>query len=211
MLRSAWIPERAAGPVTPAKKPATDLPVMLFKHQGAWEAWLVRHFESSGGLWLRLAKKSATLQSVTYQEALDVALCHGWIDGRRNRYDEESWLQKFTPRGPKSIWSKINRAKALELIERGCMHPAGLAAIERAKDNGRWAAAYDSHRTAVPSGDFQVALDKNPKAKAFFPTLNSQNKYAVLFRIQTAKKDTTRQKRIDQFTRMLEKHEKLYP
>jgi len=197
--------------VNTARKSDKDLPVMLFKNQKAWEAWLVKHFDSSAGLWLRLAKKSAKLQSVSFQEALEVALCHGWIDSQAKSFDEESWLQKFTPRGPKSIWSKINRAKAIELIEQGRMRAAGLAAIERAKENGRWEAAYDSHRTAVPPSDFETALNKSPKAKAFFATLNSQNRYAILFRIQTAKKPATRQKRIDQFIRMLEKHEKLYP
>ncbi len=183
---------------------------MLFKHQEAWEAWLSKHFDSSAGLWLRLARKSANLQSVSYQEALDVALCYGWIDGQKKGYDEESWLQKFTPRRPKSIWSKVNQVKALELIKQGRMQPAGLAAIESAKRDGRWDAAYDSHRTAVPSRDFQEALDKNPKAKAFFATLNSQNRYSILFRIQTAKKVETRQKRIRQFVQMLAKHQKLY-
>jgi uncharacterized protein YdeI (YjbR/CyaY-like superfamily) len=148
---------------------------------------------------------------VSYQEALEVALCYGWIDGQKKSFDEESWLQKFTPRGPKSIWSKINRAKALELIEKGRMQAAGLAAIEKAKENGRWEAAYDSHRTAAPPGDFETALNNSHKAKSFCATLNSQNRFAILFRIQTAKKPETRQKRIDQFIRMLEKHEKLYP
>ena len=195
----------------PTKKPAQELPIKLFKHPTDWETWLAKHFDSSTGLWLRLAKKSAKLQSVTYPEALEVALCFGWIDGQKKSYDEETWLQKFTPRGSKSIWSKINRAKALELIKSNRMQAAGLAAIENAKANGRWAAAYDSHRTAVPSADFQSALDKSPKAKAFFATLNSQNRYAILFRIQTAKKPETRQKRIDKFIQMLENHEKLYP
>ena len=188
-----------------------DLPMMLFKHQHAWEAWLVKHGGSSTGIWLRFAKKSVTLRSVTYQEALDVALCHGWIDSQAKSYDEESWLQKFTPRGKRSIWSKSNRAKAMDLIENGRMQAAGRAAIERAKENGRWEAAYDSHRTAVPPADLTTALEKHPKANAFFATLNSQNRYAILFRIQTAKKDETRKKRIDQFIRMLEKHEKLHP
>jgi uncharacterized protein YdeI (YjbR/CyaY-like superfamily) len=183
----------------------------LFEHQKAWEAWLAAHFDSSAGVWLRLAKKSAELQSVTYQEALEVALCYGWIDGQKKTYDADSWLQKFTPRGSKSIWSKINRDKALELIERGRMQAAGLAVIEVARQNGRWEAAYDSHRTALPPADFQEALDKNPEAGAFFATLNSQNRYAILFRIQTARKAETRRKRIDQFIGMLEKHEKLYP
>jgi uncharacterized protein YdeI (YjbR/CyaY-like superfamily) len=185
--------------------------VMLFKHPKTWEAWLGSHGDSSAGLWLRLAKKSAKLQSVSYQEALEVALCHGWIDGQKQRFDAESWLQKFTPRGPRSIWSKINRAKALELVAQGRMRRAGLAAIARAKDNGRWEAAYDSHRSAVPPRDFHLALNKSPKAKAFFATLNRQNRYAMLFRIQTAKKVETRQKRIKQFVQMLAKHEQLYP
>lgn len=184
---------------------------MLFKHQKAWEAWLEKHFDSSSGVWLRLAKKSAKLQSVTYHDAVEGALCHGWIDGQGKSYDEESWLQKFTPRGPKSIWSKINRTKALELVKKKRMQSGGLAAIKRAKDNGRWESAYDSHRTAVPPKDFQKALNKNAQAKAFFAILNSQNRYAILFRIQTAKRDETRQKRIDQFIGMLEKHQKLYP
>ena len=194
-----------------AETPKTDLPVVLFKDQKAWEAWLRKHFASAAGVWLRVAKKSAQLQSVSYQEALEVALCYGWIDGQKKSFDEECWLQKFTPRGPKSIWSKINRAKALDLIEHGQMRPAGLAAIESAKKNGRWDAAYDSHRTAAPPSDFIIALNKDMKAKAFFATLNSQNRYAILFRIQTAKKVETRQKRINQFVEMLAKHEKLYP
>jgi uncharacterized protein YdeI (YjbR/CyaY-like superfamily) len=185
--------------------------VMLFKHQRAWDTWLVKHSDSSPGVWLRVAKKSSKLQSVTHQDAVDAALCHGWIDGQGKKFDEESWLQKFTPRGPRSIWSKINRAKALELIKQGRMKAAGLAAIERAKDNGRWESAYDSYRNAVPSKDFQAALKKSPKAEAFFSTLNSQNRYAILFRIQTAKKEETRQKRIERFIDMLEKEQKIYP
>jgi uncharacterized protein YdeI (YjbR/CyaY-like superfamily) len=195
---------------TPVKS-EKDIPVRLFKTPKAWEAWLSKHFNASAGLWLRLAKRATDLQSVSYQEALEVALCYGWIDGQKKSFDEESWLQKFTPRGPKSIWSKINRAKALELIEKGRMRAAGLAAIEQSKENGRWEAAYDSHRTAAPPGDFKAALNKSLKASAFFATLNSQNRYAILFRIQTARKPETRRKRIDQFIRMLEKHEKLYP
>lgn len=194
-----------------AEKSNKDLPVILFQNQKAWDSWLVEHAGSSAGLWLRLAKKSANLESISYQEALEVALCYGWIDGQKKSFDEESWLQKFTPRGLKSIWSKINRAKALALIEQGRMQPFGLAAIAQAKENGRWDAAYDSHSTATPPEDFLAALDQSPKAKAFFATLNSQNRYAILFRIQTVKKAETRQKRITQFILMLEKHEKLHP
>ena len=196
------------------KTPQTDnqsLPVHLFKNAKAWETWLQKHLNSPTGFWIRIAKKSAKLQSVSYQKALEVALCYGWIDGQKRTYDEQSWLQKFTPRGPKSIWSKINRAKALELIRGGRMKSAGLAAIESAKKNGRWDTAYDSHGTAVPPSDFQTALNTSAKANAFFATLNSQNRYAILFRIQTAKKVETRQKRIQKFVQMLAKHETLHP
>ena len=191
--------------------PDSELPVILFEDQKAWEEWLAGNFDSVAGLWLRLANKSAKFQTVTYLEAVEVALCYGWIDSQLKGYDHESHLQKFTRRGPKSIWSKINRAKALELIENGRMQPAGLAAINAARESGRWEAAYDSHRTATMPDDLQAALDKNPNAAEFFATLNSQNRYAILHRLQIVKKAETRQKRIDQFIQMLEKHEKLYP
>src|SRR4051794_31542266 len=184
---------------------------MLFEHQEAWAAWLELHYADSPGLWLRHAKKASGRASVTYDEALEVALCYGWIDGQKKSYDEASWLQKWTPRGAKSIWSKINREKALKLIESGQMKPAGVAAIERAKQDGRWDAAYDSHSTATVPSDLQAALNGNAEASAFFTTLNSTNRYAILFRIQTAKKPETRAKRIQEFIGMLERHEKLYP
>ena len=187
------------------------LPVMHFKRQKNWTAWLDKNHASSSGVWLRIAKTSSVIASVSYAEALETALCYGWIDGQKKSYDEVTWLQKFTPRGERSIWSKINRGKAEELIGRGQMKPAGLEAVERARQNGRWEAAYDSPgRASVPS-DLQAALDKNAKAKDFFATLNSQNRYAILHRVQTAKKAETRARRIEQFVRMLEKHEKLYP
>ena len=197
--------------MTPARTPAPDLPITLFKDGKAWETWLKKHAATSRGLWLRLAKKSAALKSLTYAEALDVALCHGWIDGQKKSHDQDSWLQKFTPRGPRSIWSRINRSKALELIEQGRMRPAGLAAIEVAKVNGRWETAYDSHRTSTLPDDFVKALGRNPKAKAFFATINGTNRYAILWRIQTARKPETRQKRIEKFVQMLEDHETLHP
>ncbi len=189
---------------------AAELNVVLFNNQKSWETWLASHCESSPGLWLRLAKKSSDIQSVTYQEALDIALCYGWIDGQKKSYDDESWLQKFTPRGTRSIWSKINRSKALKLIEEGRMTPSGLASIERAKQNGQWEAAYDSHRTAAIPEDFESALGSSPKAKTFFATISSQNRYAILFRIQTAKKAETRKRRIEQFIDMLEKGKTLH-
>ncbi len=185
--------------------------MLLFKGQKDWGAWLDKNHLASSGVWLRLAKKASALKSVSYDEALEVALCYGWIDGQKKSYDESSWLQKFTPRGAKSIWSKINREKALALIKSGRMKPAGLAAVENAREDGRWDAAYDSPSGASVPDDFQAELDRHPKAKTFFDTLNSANRYAILWRIQTAKKAETRAKRIGQFIRMLEQHEKLHP
>ena len=189
----------------------SGLPVALFKNQRAWNAWISKHYGISDGVWLRLSKKSAALKSLSYPEALEVALCYGWIDGQKRTYDEQSWLQRFSPRGPRSIWSKINRSKAERLVQEGRMHQAGLVAIENAKQNGQWEKAYDSQKTAVPAKDFEEALHDRPKAKAFFESLNSQNRYAILFRIQNAKKAETRSKRIEKFILMLEKHEKLHP
>lgn len=185
--------------------------VELFKRQKDWADWLDKHHQVSSGIWLRLAKTTAEMRTVSYGEAVEIALCYGWIDGQKKSYDESSWLQKFTPRGNKSIWSKVNREKAQALIKSGKMKPAGLEAVERAKQDGRWDAAYDSPKGATVPGDFQAELDRNPKAKAFFATLNSANRYAILFRLQTAKKSETRTKRIEQFIRMLEKNEKLHP
>ena len=193
------------------KSTLNDLPVVLFEHREDWAVWLDKNQAASSGVWLKLAKKASGLKSVSYAEALEVALCYGWIDGQKKSYDESSWLQKFTPRGVKSIWSKVNREKAQELIRSGQMKPAGLKAVESARQDGRWEAAYDSPGSATVPSDFQAELDKNVKAKAFFATLNSRNRYAILFRIQTAKKAETRIKRIEQFIRMLEKNEKLYP
>jgi uncharacterized protein YdeI (YjbR/CyaY-like superfamily) len=195
----------------PNSTPGVELPVILFEDQAAWAAWLEQQHTRSSGLWLRLAKQASGLASVSYYEALEVALCYGWIDGQKKRYDERSWLQKFTPRGPKSLWSRINTDKAERLIAQGRMQPAGLKAIEAAKQDGRWEAAYDSQRTATVPSDLQAVLDQHPQAQACFATLDRQNRYAILFRIQTAKKAETRVKRIQQVIEMLEKHEKLYP
>jgi uncharacterized protein YdeI (YjbR/CyaY-like superfamily) len=188
-----------------------DLPILQFEQQQAWATWLDENHSASSGIWLRLAKKTSGITSVTYDEALEVALCYGWIDSQKKSYDASSWLQKFTPRGAKSIWSKVNREKAEQLIARGAMQPDGLVAVERAKQDGRWEAAYDSQSSASVPSDFQAALDQNATAKAFFATLNSVNRYAILFRIQTAKKAETRVKRIEQFIQMLTNHETLYP
>ncbi len=184
---------------------------MLFASQKDWAKWLDKNHANSSGVWVRLAKKASELKSVNYAEALEVALCYGWIDGQKKSYDADSSLQKFTPRRPKSIWSKINRGKAEVLIKAGKMKPAGLQAIEKAKQDGRWDAAYDSQSKATVPEDFQVELDKNKKAKEFFATLKSVNRYAILFRIQTAKKAETRAKRIQQFIEMLERNETIHP
>ena len=191
--------------------PKNDLPILFFEKSRDWEDWLNEQYDRSPGVWLQLAKKSSGLQSITYDDAVEVALCYGWIDGQKKGFDEFTWLQKFTPRGDNSIWSKINRDKAQALIDSGRIKSAGLHAVERAKQNGRWEAAYDSHSTASVPDDFQNALDDNPEAKAFFATLNSQNRFAILFRIQTAKKAETRTRRIQKYVQMLERHEKIYP
>lgn len=160
---------------------------------------------------LRLARKASTLKSVTYDEAVETALCYGWIDGQKNRYDENSWIQRFTPRRKTSVWSRINRDKALALIGSGRMNSAGLEAIQLAKDNGRWEAAYDSSTSATVPDDLRSALDRHPRANAFFAALDKANRYAVLFRIQTARTPATREKRIARLVEMLEGHKKLHP
>src|SRR5262245_18165811 len=195
----------------PPSKPGSELPILPFEGQKDWAAWLDKNRATSSGVWLKLAKKASGIRSVTYDEALEVALCYGWIDGQRKSHDETSWLQKFTPRGPRSIWSKINTEKAQRLIESGRMKPAGLKAVTSARRDVRWDAAYVSQSKAVGPGDLQAELDRNPAANEFFATLDSRNRYAILHRIQTAKKAETRARRIEQFVRMLEKKEKIYP
>jgi uncharacterized protein YdeI (YjbR/CyaY-like superfamily) len=192
----------------PSEKP--ELTIRLFATPAAWADWLETHHESAPGLWLQLARKDSGVASVTYQEALDVALCYGWIDGQKKGYDETTWLQKFTPRGRKSLWSKVNCQKVEVLLAQGSMQPAGLRAVEAARADGRWEAAYDSQSKATVPEDFQTALDASPAAKEFFATLNSANRYAVLFRIQTAKRAETRAARIKQFIGMLERGEKIH-
>jgi len=183
----------------------------LFKDQSAWSAWLDKNHRNSNGIWLRLAKKNSGLQSVTYAEALDVALCYGWIDGQKRPQSDQAWLQRFCQRAPKSIWSKINREKVLALIQSGRMMPAGHQAIEQAQSNGRWESAYDSPSGASVPDDFQAALDASPRANVFFENLDRANRYAILFRIQTAKKPETRKRNIQKFIVMLERHEKIHP
>jgi len=187
-----------------------DLPIRLFKTPAAWEKWLEANHAKSAGVWMQIAKKASGLSSATYQEALDVALCYGWIDGQKRPFDERTWLQRFTPRGPRSIWSKINTGKADALIKSGRMRAAGLAAIESAKASGRWESAYQPWSNPDVPPELQAALDARPNAKAFFETLRGANRYGVIFRVQTAKKPETRAKRIADFIARFEKGETLF-
>ena len=192
-------------------KNTNDLPVLPFETWQDWEAWLAEHHAESKGAWLKLAKKGTNIPSVSYAEALDSALCYGWIDGQKGSFDEQYWLQKFTPRGPKSGWSKINCDKVAALMAAGRMQPAGLRQVELAKADGRWELAYDSQSKITIPEDFQRELDKNQAAQDFFKTLNSVNRYAVLYRIQVAKKPETRAALVQKFIGMLARHEKFYP
>ncbi len=186
-----------------------DLPIKLFRDVVAWEKWLAAHTDAPG-LWLRIGKKGAEVVSVTYAEALDVALCHGWIDGQRRGFDEYSFLQRFTPRRPRSLWSKINVGKAEALIVAGRMREGGLREIELAQADGRWAAAYSGAAAMEIPPELADALAKNRKAAAFFQTLDRTNRYAVCWRVQTAKKAGTRASRIEKLIGMLARGEKIH-
>lgn len=186
------------------------LPVMSFPDFAAFDAWLAGQPRTSAGLWLRLAKKAAGFASLSKADAVDAALCHGWIDGQLDSYDDASWLVRFTPRKKTSKWSQVNRTRALELIEARRMRPAGLAEINAAKADGRWEAAYDPASTAQPPPDLQAALDASPQAAAFFATLTGANRYAVIYRVGTAKKPETRARRIAEFVAMLERAETIH-
>jgi uncharacterized protein YdeI (YjbR/CyaY-like superfamily) len=188
-----------------------ELPKVTFKTPKLWTAWLEEHHATSDGIWMKIAKKGAGVSSITYAQALHVALAWGWIDGQKGKLDDAWWLQKFTRRGPKSIWSAINRDKALALVASGEMMPAGLAAIDLAKKNGRWQTAYEPQSRATVPDDFTAALSANPRATKFFATLDSANRYAILFRLAHAKKPETRAAQISKFVAMLAKHEKLHP
>ena len=176
-----------------------------------WAAWLRKHHTTSTGVWLRIAKKGADQTSVTYPEALELALCFGWIDALKKNDGPQHWVQRFTPRSKRSIWSKVNRKKALKLVELGRMQLAGLKEMERAQADGRWQAAYDPQSASTVPPDLQAAFDARPGAQAFFETLDSKNRYAVLFRLQTAKLAATRARRIETFVAMLARGEKLHP
>jgi uncharacterized protein YdeI (YjbR/CyaY-like superfamily) len=188
-----------------------DLPIIPFASRDAWRAWLEGQHATSAGLWLKFAKKGSGIETVTYDQAVEVALCYGWIDGQVRKFDEDYYLQRFTPRRPRSKWSKINRQRASELIERGEMKPAGLREVERAKADGRWDNAYDAPSTATVPEDLLRELDKSDVAREFFATLDSRNRYAILYQIQDAKRPETRARRIAKYVAMLAERKKPYP
>lgn len=187
-----------------------DPSATLFKNARAFESWLKKNHAKSDGLWLKIAKRGASEPSVTYPEAVEVALCWGWIDGQKKGLDDQHFLQRFTPRRARSVWSKINVDKVATLIAAGRMQAPGYAQIEAAKADGRWAQAYDGARTSVVPEDLLAALEAEPKAKAFFATINASNRYAVLWRIQTAVKAETRARRIAQLVEMLARGETVH-
>ena len=184
---------------------------MPFASREAWEAWLEEEHATSDGLWLKIAKKGSGIETVTFAEALDAALCYGWIDSQRGGFDERYFLQRFTPRKPRSKWSQVNREKVAKLMEAGRMRPAGLREVEWAKADGRWDAAYESQSVATVPEDLRLELEKNEGARKFFETLDRANRYAILHRIQDAKKPETRARRIAQYVEMLAEGKKLYP
>jgi len=187
-----------------------ELKVLSFKTPNAFEKWLAKNHDKVNGILLRFYKKDSEKESITYKEAVDEALCYGWIDGQANKFDDESWIQKFTPRGARSIWSKRNIDNVERLTTFKKMKPAGLDEVAKAKADGRWARAYDSPKEMQIPDDFMKALSKNKKAKAFFDTLNKTNKYAIGWRLQTAKKPETKEKRIKTIVEMLSKEQKFH-
>ena len=186
------------------------IPIIEFKTGETFETWLVQNHENSTGLWMKIFKKNSGEMTISYAEALDVALCYGWIDGQKKAFDEQAWLQKFCPRREKSIWSKINIGHVERLINEGRMRPAGLIAVDNAKADGRWERAYDSPSKMVIPEDFLKELSKNKKAEAFFMGLNKTNLFSIGFRLQTAKKQETREKRMKEIIEMLAKGEKFH-
>ncbi|MFN7160067.1 MAG: YdeI/OmpD-associated family protein [Candidatus Gracilibacteria bacterium] len=185
-------------------------PILSFPTQKDWHDWLVQNHDSVDGIWLHMFKKDSEIKSINYALALDEALCFGWIDGQGKKYDETSWLQKFTPRRAKSIWSKRNTLYVERLTKEGRMQPAGQIEIDKAKADGRWNAAYESQKNMVMPEDFLKELDKFPEAKSFYEKLSNTNKFSIFFRLTSAKKSETRQKRFDQLLEMLKKGEKFH-
>ena len=185
-------------------------PVLAFASSEDWEAWLEREHAASDGVWIKFAKKGSGVASVAYPEAVEVALCYGWIDSQMQSLDERFYVQKFTPRRARSKWSRINRDKIEELTKAGRMKPAGLAEVELAKADGRWEAAYASPSTVEVPPDLQQALDASPQAAEFWAGLNKANRYAIVYQLEDAKKPETRERRLAKFMAMLERGEKLY-
>jgi uncharacterized protein YdeI (YjbR/CyaY-like superfamily) len=188
-----------------------EQPQLPIESAEEWERWLSEQPEDSPGVWLKLGKKGKGVPVVPYARVLDTALCHGWIDGQRKALDDAYFLQKFTPRRPRSVWSKRNCEHVKRLIESGRMRPSGMRQVELAKADGRWDAAYEGQKVASVPDDLQRELDAHPRAAEFFATLNSQNRYAILYRLQTAKKPETRARRLTQFVEMLDAGEKIHP
>lgn len=187
-----------------------ELAPTLFKSAKAFEAWLKKNHATSEGLWLKIAKRGSNEPSVTYPEAVEIALCWGWIDGQKKSFDDQHYLQRFTPRRARSVWSKINVEKVQALIEAGRMQAPGRAQVEAAKADGRWARAYDGARTSTVPEDLQAALEAEPAAKTFFASINASNRYAILWRIQTAARAETRARRIAQLVGMLARGETIH-
>jgi len=183
---------------------------MAFRTSKGWEAWLAAHHAGSDGIWLEIAKQGGSVASVSYAEAIEVALCYGWIDGQKAKLDDHRWLQRFTPRRRRSKWSRINREKAEQLIAGGRMQPAGLEEVERAKADGRWDAAYASQSSATVPDDLRRALEANPAAKAFFAELDGANRYAILYRLADAKRPATRARRLETYVGMLSRGERIH-
>lgn len=192
------------------KTQKAELPVLSFKSSGSFREWLSENHSSPTGIWLRIYKVKSGIATVTYAEALDVALCFGWIDGQKNTFDDDSWIQKFTPRRPRSLWSKKNREHVERLTQLGFMQPSGVEEVEAAKADGRWDKAYDSQSTMVIPSDFLKELSKHKKAEAFFQTLNKTNVFAIVWRLQTAKKPETRERRMNAILDKLKKGEKIH-
>jgi uncharacterized protein YdeI (YjbR/CyaY-like superfamily) len=186
-----------------------NLPVIRFETEQQWIDWLEANV-GQPGVWMQIAKKNSGVISISYQQALDIALCFGWIDGLKNKFDDKTFIQRFTARKPNSKWSKINRDKAELLIAEGKMRPSGLASIETAKRKGTWQTAYDSQKNITVPQDFQSELDNNPQAADFFNTLESVNRYAILYRLQTARTPELRTKKLKQFIEMLTRKEKIH-
>ena len=188
----------------------SDRAALALVSPSAWESWLTKHHANSSGVWLKIVKKNSKMKGPSYEEALDAALCFGWIDGQKDSFDGDYWLQRFTPRKPRSKWSRINVEKAVRLTKQGRMQSAGLTQIKMAKADGRWDAAYESQGAASVPEDLRLALDKNGKARAFFESLDGRNRYSILYRIQDAKKPETRARRIETYVEMLSEGRKIH-